>query len=180
MPRQIADEEYAFLQGRKQVADFVESIWNDPALAKEAKALVKKKYPQLQIPDYDIETRVEQRLDKDKQDREERERKAREDEEDRRQKDARASTQKQYGFTDEAMGQLEQMMIERNIGDYEAGAMLMASRQPKASEPTFDSQYWNHDKQDGFAEIAKDPEAWGRGQIMNAIRADEERTKNGR
>ena len=96
MPRTIEDREYNFLQGRKQVADFVESIWNDPQLTDEAKALVKKKYPNLKIQDYDLEQRVEKRLNDDRQERR--------DTEDRKKFDElRTNTQKQYGFTDKAM-----------------------------------------------------------------------------
>ena len=179
MPRQLSDEEYNFLQGRRQVADFVESIYNDPQLTREAKSLIKKKYPNLQIPDYDIENRVEQRLTKDREEREaEKAKKARE-EEDARFKKLRKETQDKYHFTDEAMTRLEQLMVDRNIGDYEAGAMLMSSKEPKASDATIDSHFYNFDKQQGFAEIAKDPEAWGRQEIMNAIRKDQDRARNG-
>lgn len=181
MPKTIPDEEYTFLQNRRQVADFVESIYNDPQLNREAKALIKRKYPNLQIPDYDIETKVTARLDQEKQEREDKERADKERAEEERFKNLRKETQEKYGFTDDAMGRLEQLMIDRNIGDYEAGAMLMASREPKASEPTHGPQtHWEHEKQDGFADIAKDPEGWGRDQLMRAIRTDQERARSGR
>jgi hypothetical protein len=183
MPRQVSDEEYAFLQNKRQIADFVEGIYNDPQLSRDAKALIKRKYPDLQIPDYDIETRVNARLDQDRTEREDRERQERERQENDRAAASRAKTQKDYGFTDEAMGQLEELMVERNIGDYEAGAMLMASRNPpqtSSDDGGWDRTRWHHDKVDGFAEIAKDPEAWGRTQIMGALAADAQRARNGR
>ena len=62
MPRQVSDEEYAFLQNKRMTADFVESIYNDPKLNKEAKRLIKSKYPNLPIPDYDMEQQMERRL----------------------------------------------------------------------------------------------------------------------
>src|SRR5215467_8744834 len=117
--REIEDEEYNFLKGRQQVADFVETIYNDPALSKEAKRLIKKKYPDMQIPDLDIEDRFEKRLDDDKKEREEAARVAREEEQDKRYKELRGKTQKDYGLTDEGMADLEKFMLERNIGDYE-------------------------------------------------------------
>lgn len=180
MPRQLTDEEFNFLQGRRQVADFVESIYNDPQLNREAKALIKKKYPALQIPDYDIETRVEQRFDRERQEREAERERQRKAEEDARFTKQRTETQKRFGFTDEAMTRLEQMMIDRNIGNYEDAAELMAAREPKQSSATHDTGFWNHEKQDTFKEIAKDPEAWGRNEIMNAIHADQDRARNGR
>lgn len=179
MPRQLTDEEYNFLQARRQVADFVESIYNDPQLNREAKALIKKKYPNLQIPDYDIEARVEERLTKDREERETAEQAKRRQEEDARFQKMRKDTQDKYGFTDDAMTRLENLMVERNIGDYEAGAALMASKEPKPSDATYDNHFYHFDKQDTFKEIAKDPEAWGRGEIMKAIRTDQERARNG-
>lgn len=178
MPRQLSDEEYAYLQARRQVADFTESIYNDPALTREAKALIKKKYPNLQIPDYDIETKVEARFDNERKQREEREAKARKEAEDEDFKKRRKSTQEQYGFTDDAMGRLEKLMVDRNIGDYEVAASYMASKEPTAAgSADYDSTRWHHEKQDGFADIAKDPEAWGRNQIMTALRTDQERAR---
>ena len=177
--REIEDEEYNFLQGRKQVADFVESIYNDPALSRDAKALIKRKYPTLAIPDYDIEEKVEARFTKDKTEREEADAKKRKEEEDKRLDEVRAKTKKDYGFTDDAMKRLEDMMIERNIGDYDVAASYMASKEVKTSEPTYDSSHWHHEKAPGFAEIAKDPEAWGRNEIMGALHRDAQRARNG-
>jgi hypothetical protein len=179
MPRQLTDEEYNFLQARRQVADFVESIYNDPQLNREAKSLIKKKYPNLQIPDYDIESRLDERLNKDKEERQAIEERKRREAEEQKFAKMRATTQKKHGFTDEAMGRLEQMMIDRNIGDYEAGAALMATKEPKASDPTYGDGRWNIEKKEGFAEIAKDPEAWGRNEIMRAIHTDQDRQRNG-
>jgi hypothetical protein len=180
MPRTISDQEYEHFVKQDQTAKFVESIWNDPEFSNDAKALVKRKYPNLPIEGYDLEQRVNSRFEQEKQEREQREREEREAEEDRKQKAARAKTQKEYGFTDDAMAELEQMMIDRNIGNYEDAAYLKAAKSPRASEPTFDSSRWHHEKADGFAEIAKDPEGWGRTQIMNAIRADQDRERTGR
>jgi len=172
MPRTLTDDEYNFLQGRRQIADFVESIYNDPTLAKEAKALIKKKYPNIQIPDYDIEQRIEERIEASEKKRQDDEDAKRRSEEDERFSQLRAKTQKDYGFTDEAMNRLEQMMIERNIGDYEAAAMLMATKEPRASEPTFESNRWNHEKQDSFKEVSSDPEGYAQREIMKALHAD--------
>lgn len=182
MPRQIADEEYNFLQGRRQVADFVESIYNDPGLNREAKALIKKKYPGIQIPDYDLENKIEDRFAKEKSEREEAENKKRQKEEEERFAQLRAKTQKDYGFTDDAMTRMEKMMLERNIGDYEAAAELMAKKEPKVSDSSGDwhGGRWDHAAKEGFQEISKDPEKWARNEIMTAIRADQERERGGR
>lgn len=177
MPRQLSDEEYAFLQNKRMTADFVESIYNDPTLNKEAKKLIKRKYPNLAIPDYDIEEKVTQRLDAEKKARDDAEASARQKREDEAWRSARKKTQDSYGFTDEAMGEMEQWMQEKGVGDYEVAAEYRANKNPKTSDPTFDSQYWNHEKAPAFAEIAKDPEAWGRKEILGAINRDNERAR---
>ena len=181
MPRTIPDEEYQFLQGRRQIADFVESIYNDPQLNREAKALIKKKYPQMAIPDYDIEQRVEERFAADKKERDERETKQRDQTEQQNFQNLRKKTQEQYGFTDKAMEDLEKLMLERNVGDYEVAAQYMASKEPRPSDATaFNDGRWNIDKAPGFAEIAKDPEGWGRSEILKALYNDQDRNKQQR
>lgn len=180
MPRQIEDREYNFLQGRRQVADFVESIWNDPQLNMEAKALIKKKYPNLAIPEYDLEQRVEQRLGEAKKQWEKVE-VERKQVEDKSKFDAlRAATQKEYGFTDKGMEDLEKLMVDRNIGDYEVAATYVAAKNPKPIDATFQDQYWNHDKQPAWGEITKDPEGWARGEILKTLHDQQQRNRNQR
>ena len=180
MPRQITDREYMFLQGRRQVADFVESIYNDPQLNKEAKALIKRKYPQIQIPDYDLENRLNQRFDAEKQARDKVEQDKRDAEADQQLKQTRTKVQKEYGFTDDGMKELEDFMVKKNVGDYEVAATYHASKNPKQSDATHHDGFWNHQKQEGFAKISEDPEGWARGEIINAIRRDEQSAKNQR
>jgi hypothetical protein len=180
MPKQIEDAEFARLQGRDQLASFIESIYNDPQLGREAKALIKKKYPNIQIPDYDIMSQVEQRFAADKQEREQAEQQRREREDEERFTSTRTSTQQKYGFTDEAMTDLEKFMVDNNVGSYEVAASYRASQNPKPSDATFDDQRWNHAKQEGFKEIAADPEAWGRTEIIKALHNDQERAKQQR
>ena len=177
MPRTISYEEYSFLQNKKMTADFVEGIYNDPQLNKEAKRLIKKKYPNLAIPDYDLEQKVEARFSAED------ERKAKEaaDRAAAADRDAwnvsRAKVRKQYGFTDEGMADLEKWMHEHAVADHEVAADYRASKNPQTSSPTYDSQFWHHEKAPNFAEITKDPEAWGRKELLGAIYRDEERAR---
>jgi hypothetical protein len=181
MPRTITDEEYNFLQGRRQIADFIEPIYHDPALSKDAKALIKRKYPNLQIPEHDLEEKFEKRLEEERQAREAAEAERRNQQEQERFNSVRKKTQDAYGFTDQAMDELEKLMVEKNVGDYEVAATYMASKQPKPSDATaFDDGLWNHSKAPGFVEIAKDPEGWGRGEILKALHKDQERERNQR
>ncbi len=181
MPRQVSDEEYAFLQGRRQIADFIEPIYHDPALSKEAKALIKRKYPNLEIPEHDLEEKFEKRLAEERHAREEAEAERRNQQDQDRFNSVRRKTQDEYGFTDDAMTELEKLMVEKNVGDYEVAASYLASKKPNPSAATaFDDGLWNHSKAPGFVEIAKDPEGWGRGEILKALHKDQEREKNQR
>jgi hypothetical protein len=180
MPRQITDQEDQYLQGRRQIADFAETLYNDPEMSRELKGMIKKKYPNMRIDDYDLEQRVEQRLEAERREREERETAQRAEQEQQRFQNLRKKTQEQYGFTDKAMEDLEKLMVERNVGDYDVAAEYMASKQPKTSDPTFTDDRWNHTKAPGFAEIAKDPEEWARSEILKSLRNDEARNKQQR
>lgn len=177
MPKQVSDEEYAYLQNRRVTADFVESVYNDPALNKEAKRLIKKKYPQLQIPDLDIEDRIDARF------RAQDDAKAKSDKAaaDKRDQDAwnasREKVKKDYGFTDDGLKDLEGWMTEHAVADHEVAASYRASKNPKTSEPTYDSHFWRHEKADNFKEISADPEAWARREILGAINRDDERAR---
>lgn len=177
MPRQVSDEEYAFLQNKRMTADFVESIYNDPQLNKEAKRLIKRKYPQLAIPDLDMEDKIDQRL------KAEDDKRAKEAADARTKADvdawnaSRDKVKAEYGFTDDGLKDLETWMQEHAVADHEVAASYRASKNPKTTEPTYDSQFWHHEKADNFAEIAKEPEAWARREILGAIHRDAERAR---
>ena len=176
MPRELTDEEFAYLQGRRQVADFVESIYQDPKLNREAKALIKKKYPQLQIPDYDLEQRVTNTFaqEKKKRDDEEAAKKQKADEE--KWAEQRKKARETYGFTEEGFKKVEDLMIEKNIPDYDVAASYVAAREPKASDAEYGNT-WDFSKKEIFKEISNDPEDWARRELLKAARIDEQRLK---
>ena len=177
MARQVSDEEYAFLQNKRMTADFVESIYNDPALNKEAKRLIKRKYPNLAIPDFDMEEKLDQRISAAEQAKQRADQEAAA----KRDRDAwdtsRARVTKDYGFTEDGLKDLENWMQEHAVADHEVAASYRASKNPKTSEPTYDSQFWHHDQADNFKEISSDPEAWARREILGAINRDSERAR---
>jgi hypothetical protein len=181
VPREISDEQYAAYEQAYRTANFAESIFNDPALSKDAKRLIKRKYPNLSIPDFDLEEKFEKERAADKKSRDDETRAAKQKQEEDGWKEQRAKTQKEYGFTDEGMKDLEKFMLENNVANYDVAATYKAAKSPRASEPT--SQHgmpWAHTADETFREIAKDPEAWGRGEILKAIRADQDRARQAR
>lgn len=171
MPRTISDEEYNHLIGRAQLADFVEPIYNNPKTSHKAKALIKEAYPTLEIPGYDTETAVAREFAARDQRDAEKERKAREAEEDRQWREDRDKVKAARKLSDEDMGKLEKLMLERKIGNYEDAAEIYAARLPKPSTPTYDN-HWNHATQPSFAEISKDPEGYMRRELLGAIERD--------
>ena len=179
MPREISDEEYAYLQNQRQIADVANSLWNDPQLGAEAKALLKKKHPNLNIPEHDIRSEVRQEFaERDRRQNEEREaeRIAREDQ---HWKAERKRTQDAYGIPEDKMKDMEKWMYDNNVGSYEVAATYHAAKNPKPSEPAgYKDPYWNHGKSDLFKEIAKDPEEWGRSEIIKALNADQQKQRN--
>lgn len=179
MPRTISDEEYNHLVGRKSVADFVEPIYNSRELGAEARALIKKAYPNLAIEGYDLKQELKGEIDGVRREFQETERQRNEREDREKFQQLRKKTQDEFKFTEEGMKKLEDLMVERNIGDYRAGALLMASEQPRASDPTPGSQrFWNHEKSSSFQEISKDPEKWGFNQLLEAAERDTQRARN--
>jgi hypothetical protein len=177
MPREISDEEYAFLQGRRQVADFVEPIYQHPKWGKEAKRLIKQVYPNANIPDYDLEQKIESRFAEQQQKRDQEEAEKRQKAQDEAWQAKRAEVKKQYGFTDEAMQRLEDFMMQNHVGSYEVAAAYMASKEPKTSAPEYDAGHWHHDRHEDFAKVAKDPEGWARNEILQAIYRDEQQQR---
>lgn len=179
MPREISDEEWNFLQQEHQVASMARSVWEDPKLGPHAKALLKEKMPNMPIPDHDIRAEMDRRFEEFyKRDDEEREQ-HRVQTEDAFWKGERKKVQDQYGYTEDGMKDLEKMMLEKHIGDYEVAATYHTAKNPKPSEPTsgYKDPYWNHTKSDLFQQIAKDPEEWGRSEIIKAITNDQNRNK---
>jgi hypothetical protein len=94
-------------------------------------------------------------------------------------KGQRDKVKSEYGYTDDGIKDLEKMMLEKNIGDYEVAATYHAAKNPKAAEPAnYKDPYYQFQKSDTFKQIAADPEEWGRNEILTALRNDQKRTRN--
>lgn len=188
MPVTLTDEQVAELRQRlgqadtnQKIAEAASRLWHSPERGERAKALWKEEFPDTDLGPYDVEQRINRRLDAERKEREEAAKAARDREQDERLTSQRKATQERYGATDDAMERLERMMVERNIGDYEVASEHFFSREPRVSDGTqeYDSQFWQHEKQDLFKEISADPEAWGRKEIMKTLRDEERRERGG-
>lgn len=179
MPREFSDAELAALKSDLEIAQVAKQLWDDPQLGPEAKALLKKKLPNVQIPDHDIRTEMRDGFARVEQQRQDEKRVEQEQREDAYWKRQRKEVQDGFGFTEDGMKDLEKFMLEKNIGDYEVAATYHAAKNPKPSEPSgYKDPYWNHGRSDTFKEIAKDPEEWGRSEIMKALANQQQRNRS--
>lgn len=183
MPREISEEQFNALMEDHQIASIARQMWDSPELGPEAKALFKRHAPKASIPEHDIRVEIRNEFaERDRKAAEEREAERLKREDDFW-KEKRAKAQKDHNLTEEGIKDLEKLMYERNIGDYDVAATYVASKNPKPSDPYgqpgFKDPYWNHGKSDLFKEIAKDPEEWGRKEIINALHADQQRNRGG-
>jgi hypothetical protein len=181
MPLTLSDEQVAQLraqqaeaQRNREIAEFVNQIWNDPALSDEAKALAKKKFPDVQIPDFDLKRYVDGQFKSRDDERNKREREAAEKEATDRYTKQRSDIQKQYAATDEAMERMEKEMNDKRVYDYEVMAQHFFAKEPKPIENTTGGHYWNHHKQDVFKNIVADPEDYAFNEIARAVEADDQ------
>jgi hypothetical protein len=178
---EITDEQLRQWQEDNQVAKAARKLWDDPRTSERSKALFKEVFPESVIPEHDIRTEMRDEFAKRDQKHEEEREAERVAREDAHWKAERKKTQDAYGITEDAMKDMEKWMYENNVGSYEVAATYHAAKAPKPSEPSsgpgFKDPYWNHGKSDLFKKIAEDPEEWGRGEILNALRADQNRNK---
>lgn len=179
---QLTDEQYNALMSDHQIANAARKLWDDPRTGPEAKALLKKGMPEVVIPEHDIRVEMQNEFaarDKRIADEREAERIAKEDS---FWKQKRKETQDSFGIPEDRMKEMEKWMWENNVGSYEVAATYHAAKNPKPSEPTgsgYKDPYWNHGKSDLFKEIAKDPEEWGRSEIMKALTNDQAKLRGG-
>src|SRR5215475_521692 len=174
---EVSDAEYRRLMQRAQVADLVEPIWDDPDLSKDAKRLLKRKYPNLQIPDYDLEEKFEKRLEEDRKKKEEAENNTRRAKEEDTWKTERKRIQDEYKYSDDDMTDLEKMMVDKNVANYEVAAEYRKAKTPRPSKPTYDQGFWNHGKDEKFKQISQNPEGYAREQFLQAIDRDAARAR---
>lgn len=181
MPREIDDAEYNKLLGKSAVADFIQTIWDHPKAGKPARRLVKEVYPNIEIPDLDIEDRVDTKINallKAQKDEEAAKAAAAE----RAQWDAdKAEVIKQYGYTDEGIKELEDFMVKNKVASYKVAAGYHAAKNPRPSNGTEGAGdgMWNHGRSDEWKKVAADPEEFARKEFMRAIRADEAKVRGG-
>lgn len=163
--------EYEGLKRRAAIGDRATKIWNSQKTGDRAKALWKEEFPEDPIEGYDLEQRVNARFEQERQAREAEKEAQRQAELDNRITAGRQRA-RERGLTDDAVERMEKMMVDRSIQHYDDAIDLMAAREPRPAEETGSGHYWNHDQQQGFQEVAKDPEGWGFKEIHRAVVAD--------
>ena len=180
MPTTLSDDQVRQLQaelaaGRKakQTEDIVLPLLNGQ-YGDEARALLKKAYPDMPMGEYDTKREVFARLDQEKAEREKRERDVEQSTADDRIAAERKATQEEFSYTDEGMKEVEKFMLDNHVANYEVAGEYLASKRPKASDGSSDvnRHRWNHGRSEEWKEISKDPEKWMEDNLMAAIQRD--------
>lgn len=182
MPVTLTDQQAAQVRSlieqgnrNKQSLDQIQQFWNDPKFGDRAKALWKEAYPETPIDGYDqkveVQKVVEQFKDERKKEREEAELQQRTE----KVVSQRKEVQEREKLTDDEMKRMEAMMTERDIYDYEAGALLFAAKNPRPTDASadYDNHYMQYDKRPEWKELATDPEKWGFETLVKAYREDQ-------
>lgn len=177
---QLSDEEYRALQNDKAIADLVKPLYDDPRTSKESKKILKTYYPNLAIPEHDLEEKIDARFAAEEKRRADEKLAEQNREQQEGWKKQRAKAQADYGLSDDEMKDTENWMVKNNTANYEVAAGYRAAKNPKMSTPTsaYESQYWNHGKSDRFKEVSKDPEEYARREFMQAIERDTARARS--
>ena len=157
----------------KRDADIARAVLSDPELSDAAKALLKRKFPNAQMEGYDIRQEMNDRFQKDREERAAEKKAAADKALDEKITKARKDLRENRNMTDDGIERLEAFMVERGIQDHEDAADLWLVRNPRPVEETASSHFWQHDKSDGFKEIAEDPEKYAYNEIFRAVKNDE-------
>ena len=174
-----SNDEHLYTQQQNNVANFAASFWNDPALSNEVKAIVKKKHPNLQITDYDLQQQFANFRNEENNRRKIDDEQRKFDADERNRLKLRKEAQDKYGLTDEGMVEVEDHMRKNFIGNYDVAAHHFVATRPSATDNSYDHQHWNHAQQPGFDDIAKDPERWGRIELEKAVKGELMRQRAG-
>ena len=166
---EIPDLEWAKIRQKAIIGDFSESLYNDPNVGDELKALIKKAKPQLKIPEWDLEQKITKRLDKEREEREEAEKKRKQEESDRELMARIRAVAEKYSLTDNGTERVIETMHSHQIADPEAAAELVVARQGRATTPHYSDGLWHHDRGKDFDEIIKDPIKWARKEIHEGL-----------
>lgn len=182
MPLTLTDEQVAEWRRQQEVAErnartlaFIEDIYNDPEVGDEARAVIKKKHPKLQMGDYDTRMEMRARFEKEKKEREDAEKKAKDDEDDRTWNARLEAARQKYNLTDSGVDELKKFMTERNVYDPDVAASHIISQRPQPASDNggFDSQYI-YKRQQGDDEDSKklfaDPDRWLEQTLVTGIR----------
>jgi hypothetical protein len=161
-------------QRLRQALQGAQELWNDPQLGREAKALWKKKWPDAQIDGFDQEQRLNEIVTDFDKKREDEKKEAAIKERADRLASQREEVRQRGNYTDDGMKNLEKMMQERDIIDYEAGDLLFRQKNPPPSDGVsdVDSHYMNYDRHPAAQELARDPERWGFNELVKAVERD--------
>lgn len=190
MAREVSDEEYAIALEQDKL---LQDLYGDPVLGREFKKLIKKKRPDLSIPEVELEETIEARTREIKDTSENEIKALREDvkkfmdraEENEKVTKLRSdvdSVAKKFGFTEDGKAKLVARAKEKGHLDWEAHAAAILADAP-AAQPARQSTYFgehanmynSHDAymgnplDDAAKLLHRDPQKWSEDMAMDML-----------
>lgn len=135
----------ALAQDQAPKVNLYNTLMSDPSTRSEMLALTKKKYPTMVIPELDAKAEMESKLAEERAAREKLENDLREERVQRRMKEEKASALAKNRLSETDLPEIEKLMVEGKIPDYNTAAELYSLRRAQATptpssmaSPTFD------------------------------------------
>jgi len=178
-------DEYAQYWNNAQKGVFSQEIYDRAEqlkLGDDLRKIIKQTHPNVPQRGFDEQRMVNERInafEKKMADKEKAEKdKAEDDDWNKRMNGVRDT----YRLDDAGMKELDTFMRQEKVANPEIAAAEMNRRSPRMMEASngFGSPYMNFQKQDGWDEIARNPEKWANDLIFKAAKRQEEAEKNRR
>ncbi|HEX8828141.1 MAG TPA: hypothetical protein VF778_08515 [Xanthobacteraceae bacterium] len=180
----LTRQQFNQLYGNAQKGAFSQEIWDraeDMKLGDELRSIIKKTHPNVPHPGHDEKKEVLNELHAFQKKLEDKEKAVAEKAEDDAWNSRLQSVRDAYKYTDDDMKKLDGFMRENQVANPEIAAAEMNRRSPRMSDSgDGNGMFHNYQKQDGWDEIAKNPEKWAHDQIFRAAKRQEEAEKNRR
>lgn len=125
----------ALAQNQTPKVHLYDTLMSDPETRRDMLALTKKKYPSMVIPELDAKAEMDTKLAEERTAREKLENELREERVTRRMKEDRESALAKNRLSDSDLPEIEKLMVEAKIPDYNTAAELYSLRRRQA-EPT--------------------------------------------
>lgn len=180
----LTREQFNQLYGNAQKGQFSQEIWDraeQMKLGDELRSIIKRTHPNVPQPGHDEKKEVLDKLYAFQNKLENKERQTQQKAEDDAWNNKLRKVRDEYRYNDDDMKKLDGFMRQHLVYDPEIAAAEMNRRNPRMSDAgDGHGMFIDYQKQDGWDEIAKNPEKWAHDQIFAAAKKQEEAEKRRR